>query len=157
MAKIGVAILRAWECGTLLLMVKAEVGHGKWEQWLAENVPQMERTTAWRYRRLATKYCTVQHLRDALARNDGSMRDAFTACGALPEPESPERGAQLENTDWIKWKQKMDVVIPHLTPGEASALCRDVMGWFDSLLPRLQPDERTRLRRWAELILEKTA
>lgn len=49
------ALLKARNCGELLLEVKATLKHGEWLTWLADNFGGSQ-ATAWRYMRVASRW-----------------------------------------------------------------------------------------------------
>ncbi len=81
------ALVYAWACGKLLNATKAKVGHGKFGAWREKNLDAVvisERTSQ-RYMQLAKQCDDVK----ALLEWSPSLRQAYIACGILPEP--PER------------------------------------------------------------------
>ena len=86
------ALVYAWACGKLLNAAKARLGRGDFGKWRTENLLSdslSERTTA-RYMMLAKQCDDVKSLLEW----SPSLRQAYIACGILPEPErtSAEEG-----------------------------------------------------------------
>jgi len=85
------AIVWAWGCGNLLNRTKSDVGHGNFSEWRTKyfvNRGFSERSST-RYMLLARTY---KNIRGVLERST-SLRQAYIACGALPEPPPTDRPA----------------------------------------------------------------
>jgi hypothetical protein len=77
------AVEHAIRAGELLIEAKAQVAHGEWLPWLAENFPARP-VTAQRYMRLAVNASRVTHLDEA-----ESIREALAVL-AEPKPKPTE-------------------------------------------------------------------
>ena len=78
------ALVCAWTCGKLLNAAKEKFGHGSFGKWRSEHlVPEFmsERTTV-RYMQLAARCHDV----NALLEWSPGLRQAYIACGVLPDP-----------------------------------------------------------------------
>src|SRR5215831_7737983 len=53
-------VLRAFEAGELLAQQKAQLDHGQWLPWLAQNCPAIHPRMAQRYMRLAEHRATLE-------------------------------------------------------------------------------------------------
>jgi len=96
------AINHAINAGKLMADCKKKVGHGKWEKWLKDSVPQVSQETACRWIRLA-KMSGVTDLTAA-----ETLTDAYRLCGILPPLESekppkrtPTSAAKLSPMDAV--------------------------------------------------------
>lgn len=81
------ALVYAWGCGGLLNGAKERLGHGGFGKWREKNFGDdvMSERTSQRYMKLARENDDVRNLLDGGA----GLRQAYIACGVLPEP--PER------------------------------------------------------------------
>ncbi len=81
----ALALVCAWTCGRMLNAAKAKLGRGGFGQWRDEHlVPDvMSERTSQRYMKLAESCHDVRALLDW----GPSLRQAYVACGILPEPE----------------------------------------------------------------------
>ena len=80
----AIALVCAWACGKLLNAAKEKLGHGSFGKWRSEHlVPEFmsERTTV-RYMQLAARCHDV----NALLEWSPGLRQAYIACGVLPDP-----------------------------------------------------------------------
>ena len=96
------AINHAIKAGKLMADCKKKVGHGKWEKWLSDSVPQVSQETACRWIRMA-KMSGVTDLTAA-----ETLTDAYRLCGILPPLESekppkrtPTSAAKLSPMDAV--------------------------------------------------------
>jgi ribosomal protein L12E/L44/L45/RPP1/RPP2 len=82
----------AIECGEMLRTAKEKVGHGGWENWLADNCPDIAPRTASRYMLLARK---GDELEKAAEQNGHALADlSVTAANRLlQKPKTPEQKA----------------------------------------------------------------
>lgn len=87
------AIVAAIACGHLLIKAKTLVGHGKWEKWLLDNCGDISQMTATKWMRLAK----LNHGLDLS--NCQTLRQAYIACGILPEPKKTERAIGTAEID----------------------------------------------------------
>jgi len=85
------ALIFAWACGTVLNAAKNKLQHGQFGQWRKEELgdSHVKERTAQRYMQLAARYANVE---DLLAWRP-SLRQAYVACGMLPEPPETMREA----------------------------------------------------------------
>jgi hypothetical protein len=82
----------ALECGEMLRTAKEKIGHGGWENWLADNCPDISPRTASRYMRLAKN---GDELEKAAEQNGHALAD-FSATAAnrlLEKLKTPEEKA----------------------------------------------------------------
>ena len=82
------ALVFAWACGKLLNATKKELGHDAFGDWredklLSENLSER---TSQRYMKLAKQCQDIK----VLLEWSPSLRQAYIACGVLPEPEQSE-------------------------------------------------------------------
>ena len=89
------AIIYAWACGKLLNATKAKLGRGDFGAWREDKLGAevMSERTSQRYMQLAKQHDDVR----ALLVRSPSLRQAYVACGILPEPE-PTVGEEEEET-----------------------------------------------------------
>ena len=90
------ALVYAWACGKLLNAAKKKYGRNEFGRWRDANlVPYaMSERTSQRYMQLASLHDDVRAL---LEWNPG-LRQAYIACGILPEPERAEGVEDEEGT-----------------------------------------------------------
>lgn len=81
----GDAVNDALLCGKKLNEAKARLKHGEWLPWLRENCPEISEDKSERYRALANS----AHDRNLEA--CASLRQAYIACGILPQPVATVR------------------------------------------------------------------
>ena len=92
------ALVYAWGSGKLLNAAKTKLGRGDFGDWRKKHLcDDITERTSQRYMQLAKRYEDVR----ALLEWSPSLRQAYIACGILPEP--PERAADEESdADEIK-------------------------------------------------------
>ena len=101
-------LVYAWACGKLLIAAKAKLGRSDFGEWRDKNLGPdvISERTSQRYMVLAKQCDDVK----ALLEWSPSLRQAYIACGILPEP--PER----ENTDGIDSDQiKREALLASIT------------------------------------------
>lgn len=76
-----------------MIKTKALVGHGNWEKWLLDNCGDVSVHTARRWMQLA-KHAHARDLDDCR-----TMRQAYIACGILPEPQQKTRAIGTAEVD----------------------------------------------------------
>ena len=81
------ALVYAWACGKLLNSAKAKFGRGDFGEWRAGKLEPgvISERTSQRYMKLAKDWDDIR----ALLEWSPTLRQAYIACGVLPEP--PER------------------------------------------------------------------
>lgn len=94
------AVVAAIECGKLLCKAKQITGHGKFLKWVADNCPDISERTARNWMLLSKR----KHIAD-LEEGPG-LRQAYIACGILPEPKKLEQGIGTASIDF--WAQFTD-------------------------------------------------
>ena len=89
------AIINAWNCGSLLNIAKKRTKHGDFQKWFRDTIrtPHLHLRTAQRYMKLAKRH---SRLEDLVASNP-SLRQAYIACGILPEPTGTEKADKKDN------------------------------------------------------------
>lgn len=87
------AIIAAIECGKMLCTAKGMVGHGGWEKWLLDNCGNIDQETARRWMVLS-KSCHGRNFEDC-----NSLRQAYIACGILPQPTVKARAIGTGEVD----------------------------------------------------------
>jgi hypothetical protein len=94
MQKGAQAIIFAWACGTTLNIAKAKLPHGQFGPWRAKLLKKsiFDVRTSQRYMDLAKKFTCVNDL----TAWQPSLRQAYIACGILPEPPDTEKPAQID-------------------------------------------------------------
>lgn len=96
------AIVFAWACGKLLITAKRKLGRGEfgiWREKYLSGTILSERTSS-RYMKLASQYDDVKTLLEW----NTSLRQAYIACGVLPEP--PERAEEEPESNTEESKKK---------------------------------------------------
>jgi hypothetical protein len=54
------ALRRAWLAGKGLILLKPKIGHGKWLQWLRDNLPNISEDNVHRYMKLAKQFPSLE-------------------------------------------------------------------------------------------------
>jgi hypothetical protein len=92
------ALVYAWACGKLLNTAKANLGRGDFGAWRDEHLGDdvLSERTSQRYMQLAKQSDNVK----ALLEWSPSLRQAYIACGILPEPE--RAGGDEGDSDEVK-------------------------------------------------------
>ncbi len=135
------AVVRALECGRLLIRQKESLPHGDWQPWLSRNCPDISAPTARRYMRLA-KRSHEHSLEDATG-----LRQAYLATGVLPESARTRRepNANEPTVSFVRgldhfrrWfhRRTDDLPLAKWTP-EARRLLRNELAWFKNLHDQL--------------------
>jgi Protein of unknown function (DUF3102) len=97
----------AIECGEMLKTAKDKVGHGGWENWLADNCPDIAPRTASRYMLLAKK---GDELEKAAEQNGHALADlSVTAANRLlqkPKTEEQKAAAKAEKEKHCRLRQR---------------------------------------------------
>jgi hypothetical protein len=89
----SMALLSAWSCGVLLNIAKGKSKHGEFEKWRDKNFSsRFGERTAQRYMLLADRFSCVEKL----IKWNPSIRQAYIACGILPEPTDSEKPANKD-------------------------------------------------------------
>ena len=89
----SLALLSAWTCGVLLNIAKGKIKHGEFLDWLEKNYSsRFGVRTAQRYMILADKFSCLEDL----IKWKPSLRQAYIACGILPEPPNTEKPVQRD-------------------------------------------------------------
>jgi len=99
--EVAAALVSAWACGKLLNEAKTRCGHRDFGEWRRNNLDAgvISERTSQRYMQLARHHASVK----ALLELSPGLRQAYIACGILPEP--PER-EQIEAGDAEDAKKK---------------------------------------------------
>jgi hypothetical protein len=136
----------AIECGEMLRTAKDKVGHGGWENWLADNCPDISPRTASRYMRLAKN---GDELEKAAEQNGHALADfSATAANRLlqkPKNEAEKAAARAEKEKKQRTAQEQDRAkwIKSLGPTGLSELLADL--WETGDLHELIEQIRKRL------------
>ena len=136
----------AIECGEMLSTAKDKVGHGGWENWLADNCPDISPRTASRYMRLAKN---GDELEKAAEQNGHALADfSATAANRLlqkPKNEAEKAAARAEKEKKQRTAQEQDRAkwIKSLGPTGLSELLADL--WESGDLHELIEQIRKRL------------
>jgi hypothetical protein len=85
-------------CGKALNDARDSVAHGKWDEWVKDYCPKIDRDTVTRYMRVAKK-CHDINLEDCK-----SMRQVYQAVGILPSPEAVTTTADSADTQVFNFK-----------------------------------------------------
>lgn len=82
------ALVFAWACGKLLNATKKELGHDAFGDWRADRLlsENLSERTSQRYMKLAKQCPDIK----VLLEWNPSLRQAYIACGVLPEPEQSD-------------------------------------------------------------------
>lgn len=119
----------AINCGKLLLEAKAS-NRGEFLTWLGIHCPLIQERTAQRYMKIAAKYPTL--LSDA-SLDFQTLKDAYIACGIMPEPEGHEPSTTKPMSAWDRWTMRFDKIRGELTAGDREK----VRAWLELQLSRL--------------------
>jgi hypothetical protein len=92
------ALVYAWACGKLLIAAKTKLKRSDFGKWRDENLGAdvISERTSQRYMQLAKQFDNVE----TLLKWSPSLRQAYIACGILPEPEA--RDTEEEDNDLPK-------------------------------------------------------
>jgi len=90
------AVRSAIACGKMLDQAKRLIGHGRWLKWLSDNCSEIDERTAQNWMRLSK----TKHVSDL--ENFANLRQAYIACGILPEPEAKTKAIGTGMVDIIE-------------------------------------------------------
>jgi hypothetical protein len=101
------ALVYAWACGRLLNAAKEKFGRGGFGKWRADYLEPgvISERTSQRYMQLAAKNQEVRPLLEW----SPSLRQAYIACGVLPEPPERETGDE-EDTESSKRQELLSSI-----------------------------------------------
>ena len=151
------AVAKAVECGQLLLQQKEALGHGKWLDWQANNLPEISHDTVSRYMRVAkaatkvlpaaqgvddSNFASVRNLEDT-----PTLKQAYMALGLLPAPEKKPEVVD-PNKPWVKFtrhldgfrlwfNKRMDEAPLSTWPEDSRRILKNELRWFVQLYERL--------------------
>jgi hypothetical protein len=98
------AVEHAIRCGELLAEAKAQLPHGGWGAWLAENFPASDRT-ARGYMRLAAHAEEVNRQGLADLGIEGALRELAAPRDDLNAAPDEEAEGKIEELRWILWRE----------------------------------------------------
>lgn len=100
LASASMAIINAWTCGSALIIAKLQLDHGEFTTWVENKFSKIPLSlrTAQRYMQIAKKYESLEHLIES----NPTLRQAYIACGILPEPPESEKNAEKNDVASVK-------------------------------------------------------
>jgi hypothetical protein len=151
------AVAKAVECGQLLIQQKEALGHGRWLDWQAENLPEISHDTVSRYMRVAkaatkalpaaqgtdySNFAPVRNLDDT-----PTLKQAYMALGLLPAPEKKQVSVD-PNKPWVRFtryldgfrlwfNKRMDEDPLSTWPEDSRRILKNELRWFAQLYERL--------------------
>lgn len=108
------AVVKAVECGRLLIQQKEGLQHGGWLDWVHDNLSDISYETLARYMRVAKSINELQgkeangdlsHVTNL--ENPSSLRQAYIALGILPQPK-PKDETPDPQKPWVKYVKFLD-------------------------------------------------
>ena len=95
--EVAAALVSAWACGKLLNEAKTRFRHGDFGEWRKNNLDGevISERTSQRYMQLAKHHTDVK----ALLELSPGLRQAYIACGILPEPPEREKNEAQDAED----------------------------------------------------------